>query len=264
MPVCGRFSRVALALLLAPACVFEHGVDEAPAPPGVFAARAARAAARVRALRDRDATTPAETGLGEVLGSFRFTYYWVAHEEVTSEDTGPATVQLYHRKQCVPLALVSPAFAERLEREGTGKLRDGRVVNIAGPCGCGERPCFYVVPEHARWGVGVAKRPLSPFRSVAVDPRLVSIGTMLYIPELDGLTMPGRPPEGGFVHDGCVVADDRGGSVKGQQIDFFTAQRSYYASFDRRHRLKTVTVFDGAGWCSRVGRKVVAVDRNTI
>jgi 3D (Asp-Asp-Asp) domain-containing protein len=121
------------------------------------------------------------------------------------------------------------------------------------------------VPKYARYGVGVAKRPLSPFRSVAVDPVEVPIGTMLYIAELDGLTMPGRGSYGGFVHDGCVLADDRGGGVKGHQIDFFTARRHHYTAFDRRHRLKSVTVYDGKGRCMRKGRRVVAAaNRNSI
>ena len=57
-----------------------------------------------------------------------------------------------------------------------------------------------------------------PFKSVAIDPLLVPIGDPLYIPEFDGLPMPD-----GHIHDGCVRADDTGGSIKKQKMDFFVA-----------------------------------------
>ncbi len=197
--------------------------------------------------------------LGAKLGRFELTYYWMARE---AKNKGQTTVQLYNR-QCKPLVKVTKSFAARLAVEGTGTLRDGRVVNTTGSCDC-ETSCFFLVPRSKRWGVGVGKRPLSPFRTVAVDPKNVRIGTMLYIPELDGLTMPGRKPWGGFVHDGCVIAGDRGGGVQGRQLDFFTGRRTHYQSLYRRHRLRSVTVYNGKGRCEKRGRSVVAVNRNSI
>jgi 3D (Asp-Asp-Asp) domain-containing protein len=98
--------------------------------------------------------------------------------------------------------------------------------------------------------MGAAQRPLAPFRSVAVDSSLVAIGTRLYIPELDGKTMPGQAPWGGFVHDGCVIADDRGGNIRGKQLDFFTARRGHYESLTKRLGLRRVTVHDGGDRCT--------------
>ena len=259
---------VGLAAGLTVGCALEH--DEGSVAdmfdPGAVVDAAveesrllAESLAEAEAEAARAAAIAAENELGAKLGSFQFTYYWIAHEGDAARST-----QLYDRK-CKPVAQVSPAFAERLVREGTGKLRDGRVLNTSGTCNCDNSPCFFEVPRYARYGVGVAKRPLSPFRSVAVDPAEVPIGAMLYIAELDGKTMPGRGDYGGFVHDGCVIADDRGGGVKGHQIDFFTARRHHYTAFDRRHRLKLVTVYDGKGRCMRKGRKVVAAaNRNSI
>lgn len=195
------------------------------------------------------------------LGSFQLTYYWLAQPR----GANPATEDLYHRKGCTSVAKVSPQFAKRLRTEGGGRLEDGRVINTSGACDCPSSPCFYEPAKHKRWGVGVGKRPLSPFRSVAVDTSMVSIGSLLYIPALDGLTMPGAKPWGGFVHDGCVIAHDTGGGVRGKQLDFFMAQRRHYASFDRRHRLKQVQVFDGAGHCEKKDGTVVAsANRNSI
>ncbi len=202
-------------------------------------------------------STPDATARGPWLGTFEFTYYWVA-----SERRGAApSVQLYNR-HCRRLAKVPSSFAKALAMEGTGRLRDGRVINRAGNCKCGRQECYFV--SRARWGTGVAYRPLSPFRSVAVDTKKVKIGTTLYIPELDGLTMPGRKPWGGFVHDGCVMADDRGGNINGAQLDFFSARYNHYKALFGRHRLQRVSVFEGTGRCEKKGRSVVAAHRNSI
>ncbi len=177
------------------------------------------------------------------LGSFSMTYYWVTAESKTARGTQPI-----QDKNCNRIARVTKSFKKRLALEGSGKLKDGRLVSTAGPCKCGP-PCFWVPKDSHRWGAGVSQRPLSPFRSIAVDPKEIRIGTSLYVAELDGLTMPGGGEEGGFVHDGCVVADDRGGGVRGKQIDFFAARRSHYMNFFKRHKLKRVKVYPGGERC---------------
>lgn len=189
------------------------------------------------------------------LGSFDLTYYWLAAEKRKRKQ---ADVQLYRSKGCRPLAKVTPDFAARARLEGAGRLTNGRIITLTGACSCPTSPCFRNARPGHRWGTGVEERPLSPFRSVAVDPKHVAIGSLLYIPELDGLTMPGRKPYGDFVHDGCVVADDRGGGVKGQKIDLFAAKKHHYRSLHRRHRLSKVTVFDGSQRCRNMGERVAA------
>ncbi len=153
---------------------------------------------------------------------------------------------------------MSRAFERHLRLEGGGVLRNGRVLTYSGRCSCPRSPCYRAARRGHRWGTGVRERPLSPFRSVAVDPKHVSIGTTLYIPELDGLTMPGRAPWGGFVHDGCVVADDQGGGVRGRQLDLFAARKGHYRALQRRHRLKKVTVFEGGERCQSLTRRLVS------
>ena len=191
-----------------------------------------------------DDSTPAlEEALGKSMGEFHMTYYWIASERKLAKGTH-AIVD----KSCKRISRVSKRFKKRLTLEGSGKLKDGRLVTTAGGCQC-EGPCFWVADEKYPWGAGVAQRPLSPFESIAVDPRHIKIGTSLYVAELDGLTMPGIGDSGGFVHDGCVVADDRGGGVRGQQIDFFAAQRGHYKNFFKRHKLNRVTVFAGGEHC---------------
>ena len=70
----------------------------------------------------------------------------------------------------------------------------------------------------------------------------------------------GRSPWGGFVHDGCVVADDTGGGIDGNQLDLFVGRRGYYLGVSGKggsHAwAKHVPVFDGTKICERKGRKV--------
>lgn len=161
-------------------------------------------------------------------------------------------------RNCEPLAHVSRAFRRELTLQGTGKLRDGRMLNVAARCKC--EPCFHVLPPHHRWGIGGSGLALEPFRSVAVDPARIKLGSLLYIPALDGLRMPGREPVGGFVHDGCVIAADTGGGIRGAQIDLFVARRAYLSGLARRggsHAwMDSLEVFDGTERCQRKGGKV--------
>lgn len=189
----------------------------------------------------------------EKLGSFKLTYYFMAEPE-----GGRRSVQLFEKKGCKRIAKLSRKDAKQLALQGGGKLDDGRVLIYAGRCRCSKTACYTLARESHEWGTGVNDRPLSPFRSVAVDPNRVAIGTILYVPELDGLTVPGRLPEGGQVHDGCVVADDRGGGIKGRQLDLFMAKKVHYTAFNRRNHIKRVTVFRGGERCKSLGKRVAA------
>ena len=112
---------------------------------------------------------------------------------------------------------VRERFAWSLRMEGSGLMMDGRVINYKGACKYGYGTCFEQldIVEHP-FGRGAGQRPLIPFKSVAVDPRVIAIGEPLYIPEFDGLQLPD-----GSIHDGCVRADDTGGGIKKRKMDFF-------------------------------------------
>ena len=58
---------------------------------------------------------------------------------------------------------------------------------------------------------------------VAVDPRVIPLGTRLYIESLDGT------PDYGY-----AVAEDTGGAIKGNRIDLFFVTRSEVRRFGRR------------------------------
>jgi 3D (Asp-Asp-Asp) domain-containing protein len=172
-------------------------------------------------------------------------------EKVTLYGPGPG---------CEPIAETTREFMSEVMMQGTGKLRDGRLVNMWGRCKCPSSPCFQVVEQ--QWGIGGAGRPLQPFRSIAVDPKLIKLGSLLYVPVLEGRTMPGRPPWGGFVHDGCVIADDTGGAVKNRQLDLFVGRKAWFhgmsgsGSPGRHSWARQVPVFDGSKLCERQGRKI--------
>ena len=182
---------------------------------------------------------------GGVRGVFELTYYWVTAED----DYGGAASEPLYDEACQVLATVAPEFARSLRLEGTGRLRDGRVLNVDGACACPRTPCFAEVDDQHPWGVGVQDRPLVPYRSVAVDRSVVPYGTHLWIPELDGVTVPGDAPWGGFVHDGCVIAADTGGSIIGAHLDWFVGLRASYRTLDPLLDLTSVTVLDGGARC---------------
>lgn len=222
------------------------------------------------------------------LGQFTITFYYVIGEdEVTARFTAKsrglaaaandnrassgsggdteltATTQdlvtLYASgSTCKPIAEVSKEFASQLALQGTGKLHDGRVVNIWGACTCEHSPCFKI--SQAQWGTAGTGKPLQPFRTVAVDPKIVKLGSLLYVPLLEGRTMPGRQPWGGYVHDGCVIADDTGGHISGNRLDLFVGRKAYFlglsGSGGSHAWARHVPVFDGTGICERKGRHV--------
>jgi 3D (Asp-Asp-Asp) domain-containing protein len=162
---------------------------------------------------DRDSQDGAGYPLVRERG-FGLRFYWLAHED-RHEPEGDH-VAIYSRDGFF-IGAYPAAFIKSLLMEGSGVLSDGRVINYSGRCRFGVGTCYEAVDQtEYPFGRGAGRRALVPFKSVAVDPRLVPIGEPLYIPEFDGLVMPD-----GSVHDGCVRADDTGGNIKKREMDFF-------------------------------------------
>ena len=59
-------------------------------------------------------------------------------------------------------------------------------------------------------------------RTVAIDPKIIPKGSVVYIPETVGLPVPGVG-----VHDGMWYASDTGGAIRGAMIDLYTGFGSY-------------------------------------
>ena len=204
--------------------------------------------------------TPAKHEGPQEIGEFTITFYYMIGEEDLTKpaNSNEELVQtLYDPDRCEPIADVSYDFAEQLALQGTGKLRDGRVLNVWSHCKCGHGTCFKETKNP--WGNAGTGRALQPFRTVAVDPKVVKLGTLLYVPLLEGRRMPGRDPWGGFVHDGCVVADDTGG-FGGNKLDLFVGRKGYFLGLSGSQSshawARHVPVYDGSERCQRKGRKI--------
>lgn len=183
---------------------------------------------------------PPRPAAGALRGTFALTYYWVSAE--ADELPAAANTTIYD-KTCVPLAKVSAQFASELSTAGTGQLADERIVTVDGECNCKRSPCFRLIDQP--WGIGAGNRPLVPFRSLAVDRSMIAIGTALWIEQLDGIELPDEPAH----HDGCVTADDVGGRIVGDHIDWFVARKQHYRVLDKELHLTQVNVFDGGARC---------------
>lgn len=71
------------------------------------------------------------------------------------------------------------------------------------------------------FGDGVKNYRLVPYRTIAVDPKTISYGSVIYIPAARGVTI--ELPNGEKVtHDGYFFAGDTGGAIKQNHIDVFT------------------------------------------
>ncbi len=183
--------------------------------------------------------------IGDYLGSMKTTYYYKANEE---DYPGTADTTLYD-SSCNPLAYVSAAFSDAVCIEGSGILKDGRIINYATSCSCGRTcptggiVCYMELdPVEYPWGMGSFSNPLVPFRSLAVDNSLISPATKMYVLQWDGVSIPEVDGIGGFVHDGCFRADDVGGWIQGYHFDFFAGTRNMWQALEGIY--PTNTYFD--------------------
>jgi 3D (Asp-Asp-Asp) domain-containing protein len=144
------------------------------------------------------------------LGSFVPTFYRILDE--ATWPTGERTEELFSRAG-QPLARVTSDFRHQLDIEGSARLRDGRIVNIEERVGGAMR---YLLVRGAPFGVGAPGYRLVPYRTVAVDPRRIKLGTVLYLPSFVGIPLPT-----GAVHDGFAFAHDTGHGIIGGRVDIF-------------------------------------------
>ncbi|MBX3184486.1 MAG: hypothetical protein KIT72_02430 [Polyangiaceae bacterium] len=183
----------------------------------------------------RDAAPlPSGAAGGRALGRFKNTYYDFPHQAALP---GGGAVPL-HDASCREVAEVPGEFYQRLCVQGSGLLSSGETVSFAKRgCACatrcektGQQLCFDKL-DAARfpWGRGALGKPINALRSLAVDPSEVPLGSLVYLPEFDGLTLPG-----GAVHDGCFVAEDRGLWVKGRHVDVFAGTESMRLALERQ------------------------------
>ncbi len=159
-----------------------------------------------------------------VPGPFRLTRYWIAREDAEAAP-GPAARVLDPGGRT--LTWCTRRFADALAMEGTGRSWDGRLLNWS--TRRDGHACFVEVdPTLYPYGVGVAGWALVPFRSLAVDPRFVPLGSTVEIAELVGMPLPD-----GTLHDGCFVAVDRGAAINGHHLDLFLPSGEAHRALQR-------------------------------
>jgi 3D (Asp-Asp-Asp) domain-containing protein len=88
------------------------------------------------------------------------------------------------------------------------------------------------------FGLAANGNALKPFTTIAAND--IRTGTLLFIPALVNLPLPG-----GKKHNGCVKVDDTGHGFGGKHIDWFVATQSNYKILDKQKRISNVQVFEG-------------------
>lgn len=150
-----------------------------------------------------------QLALADFLGTFRNTYYYLAQE--SRYDHLPLDAPLLDMEGDI-ISWVSNAYRKSLIMEGSGRLRDGRVVNYAGKKDNSIRFRVTANPH----GDGIGTCALVPFGTIAVDPKRIQVGSIVQIKETAGMILPD-----GTRHDGLWRADDVGGAIQGDRIDLF-------------------------------------------
>ena len=139
---------------------------------------------------------------------------------------------------CHPLARVARGFHDAVCVQGSGRLKAGGTVSFARrDCTCadtcpltGQKICFEKLdPNRFPWGRGATGRPVVPLTTVAIDPAVIPLGSVIFIPEMVGL-----PRADGTPHDGCFAAEDRGSRVIGNHVDVFTGDPAMTSVWNAR------------------------------
>lgn len=167
-----------------------------------------------------------------ILGRFHNSYYYVVSEADYARHRIDNVIRDLEGNV---LARVSTAFKRAVSVEGSGKLRDGRMINYADKVGDEVR--FFVTPNP--WGTGAGTCALEPFRTVAVDPKRIPLGALVRIDETAGMVLPD-----GSIHDGLWRVEDIGEVIRGDRIDLFVGEKAHGPVLDRHqiYYLRVLTV----------------------
>ena len=180
-------------------------------------------------------------GGGRLLGTFRNTYYDFPREGDPTASAG-GVVSLMSAT-CQPIAKVPRAFHDAVCVQGSGSLKSGGTVSFSKrDCACaeicprtGQRICFDALDAKTfPFGRGAAGTAITPMRSLAADTTLLPMGTVVYIPELDGAPAATGDGTDARALDGCFVVEDRGLKVKGEHVDIFTGHPAHTAVINER------------------------------
>jgi len=146
------------------------------------------------------------------MGRFKVTYYWAVEEnEYPTSRSSPiylADGQLLGR--------FSAAFVKAFRVEAAARLKDGRRISYLK-----QSDRAKVVDEY----LGYGGHKLAELKSIAVDPRLIPVGSVVYIPQAENVAVDGRTLSGVF------YAHDVGSAIKGKHIDIFVGRKQNMDAF---------------------------------
>ena len=194
----------------------------APGPPAPALSVAPSSSARP--LAPMSAAEPPSRRVG---GTFRNTYYDFPREI----DHKGARTPVFDA-ECKEIARVPRGFHDAVCVQGSGRLARGATISFAKrDCACaevcprsGQKICFEALdPATFPHGRGATGKAITPMRTVAVDSTVLPLGTVVFLPELEGAP---TSEDGSGSHDGCFVAEDRGIRVKGEHLDIFTGSEA--------------------------------------
>lgn len=179
------------------------------------------------------------------VGKALLTFYWIVDESSSRYD-GSRDAELRDVRGRL-IARTHPRFRKDLLMEGTGWLRDGRTVMFHKKLRGVNR--FRI--SRSRYGRTSLGCALDPYRTVAVDPSFIKLGSKVYIPQLKGTKLPD-----GSLHDGVFLATDSG-QFRGAHVDIFVGAGSRSArpfaqrGYPSRSRVTVYLQGKMSGRCSR-------------
>ncbi len=88
-------------------------------------------------------------------------------------------------------------------------------------------------PTEAQFGLGVKGYHLIPYKTIAVDPNVIPYGSVIYVPEAEGVAY--KNSNGEITkHNGLFFAGDTGSKIIGNHIDVFIG-------YDTTHSFSFIT-----------------------
>ncbi|KAI9303249.1 hypothetical protein BJ944DRAFT_241620 [Cunninghamella echinulata] len=177
-------------------------------------------------------------GLRSCYKKARLTFYWIPKEGDKDMSNNGKEVTLSGSKSKTlkdnkgrTIAKVSKTTYEKFQMEGTGLLKNGKMVNL----GSSNNVFQEVNRKKSPFGLGSHSNSLNPWTTVAAND--IPRGTTLYIKELNGLKLPD-----GRTHNGCVRVEDESWSFDSCQIDFFALQFKAYKVLTKKVPTKVTVV----------------------
>lgn len=131
----------------------------------------------------------------------------ISYDTIAFEKDYPATDKRQLLSTChqQKLITVGADFAADVKAMGAGRLKDGNTVGVSWDCECGlGYHCFKFLDSEHQWGLTPRHTARHLYTSVSASS--LPLGSVLYIPALDGMTIPNTQDQ---KHNGYVRVDSR-------------------------------------------------------